>query len=135
MAKINTKQREELVVSLRASRTTMNSWMTLLFRVAVAVGAAALGVALWFVCCDQTAKAIELAGVSGLGFSGAMKLGMDMTRCELQFHRIETAITAGMMRHAIEGVASVACFSALEKFSDEIRKTYERDSDSDRSDP
>ena len=95
MEKITPEQREALVSSLHAVRMAMKAWMTLGFRCALAIGLAALGVALVLLIRDENTKAGIVASLAGLGFCGFLKLGMDMTRCDLQFYRIEIAITAG----------------------------------------
>lgn len=132
MARLEKKHREALAQGLRETRVTMNSWMTVLFRVSMCLGVlSCIGVILLYTLTERQTAAMQLAAIAGLLFIGAIKLGMDMTRCELQFRSLETAIAAGAIGNTTRAIRGFRCFGALEKFSDDLTQYIQRSGEPD----
>jgi hypothetical protein len=132
MARLEKKHREALAQGLQETRVTMNAWMTIFFRVSMCLGAAALlGVILLYTLAERQTGAWQLATIAGLSFAGAIKLGMDMTRCELQFRSLENAIRAGAIANTTRAIRGIRCFGALEKFSDDLTQYIQRSGEPD----
>lgn len=132
MAKLEKKHREALVQGLQETRVTMNAWMTIFFRVSMCLGTAAfLGVILLYTLTERQTAAWQLAAFAGLSFAGATKVGMDMTRCELQFRSLESAISAGAIANTTRAIRGIRCFGALEKFSNDLTQYIQESGESD----
>jgi len=132
MAKLEKKHREALAQGLRETRVTMNSWMTVLFRVSMCLGVlSCIGVILLCTLTERQIAAGQLAAIAGLSFAGAIKVGMDMTRCELQFRNLESAITAGAIANTTRAIRGIRCFGALDKFTDDLTQYIQESGESD----